>query len=203
MAVCRRVLVWIVGLVALSGCVGSAAGSNWTSPGSIVLPLSPSGLGPVFDVLAARPEAPSLAEVEHMLGASTTAVSRPDRYEEAVFSDGTRFVRVTPAPPDGRPRLDTGPMAALRFSGDLPGVGCLPLDELRSRLIVSGWISPPTFAIERHGGGGVSSQDPWMLSRHDYHLRLYLFPARNGCLSGYALLWNLDISGLTQLRLAR
>ena len=38
-----------------------------------------------------------------------------------------------------------------------------------------------------------------MLSRHDQHLRLYLFPAGNGCLASYALLWNLELSGLMQI----
>lgn len=195
----RRDLAWIAALLALPGCVDAATGSSRTPPGSIALNASTSGLGATFDLLAARREPPSVAELEHLLGASATTISRPDRNQEAAFLDGTRFVQTPPAPPDGRARLDTGPIAALRVPVDASGAACIALPDLQARLIGSGWLSPAPFGIERHGQGGASTPAPWMLSRHDHHLRLYLFPAGNGCLASYALLWNLELSGLMQI----
>lgn len=199
MSIRRRDLAWVAGLVALSGCVDAAAGSNRTLAGGRAGTPSTSGLGAAFDALAARREPPSLAELEALLGAPATAVSRPDRNEETVFPGGTRFVRTPTAPPDGRPRLDVGPIAALRVPAARSGADCRPLDDLQANLIASGWNSPPRFAIERQGAGGAASQEPVMLSRHDHHLRLYLFAAEDGCLTSYALVWNLELSGLLQL----
>ena len=196
-----------VGLAAVSGCAEAAGGSHQGSA-SMPQPVAPepslrvTPFGRAFDILSARQDAPSLVDIERALGAVATPVRRQDRHQEARFENGARFVRVAPALPDGRARLDTGIMTAFVSPVPMTRRGCVSISEARSALVASGWTSPPVFGIERHETGRPSSAgEPMMLSRHDHQLRLYLFsvPAFQACVSRYALAWNMDLTGVMQL----
>ncbi|MGQ2991831.1 MAG: hypothetical protein ACT6RD_06160 [Brevundimonas sp.] len=191
-------MTWILGLAVLGGCADADAGPR---PGGVAdRPTSvASGLGTAFGVLAAHAEAPSVAEVERALGVAATVVPRQDRHEEVRFPGGMRFLRLVPAPPDGRARLDTGAMAALTVPAASLGEGCLSPDTVRSRLIREGWLAPQAFSMERHDAGDVRFAAPWTLSRHDHRLHVQLFADHADCLSRYVLSWNMDLSILMHL----
>jgi hypothetical protein len=118
MQIPRSLCAGVAGLVLMGGCGG---GPDAASPASPDLPPAPAfspaqpqetALETLHDFEAYR-QPPTLAEVERALNAEATAVPRADRHLEARFPGGVRYLRLTPAPPDGRPRLDTGPMTAL------------------------------------------------------------------------------------------
>lgn len=158
-----------------------------------------------FQTLSARPNAPTSLEVAQALGETAMPVRRSDRHEEMRFGNGFRYVRVLPAPPDGRPRYDAGTMAGLLSPLFEAGDTCVTISQTTSELISAGWTGPQ-IPIERHSLRPLQRTEPVMLTRHDTHLRLYLFPGIDhspNCVGRYALLWNMDVSGLTQLLLAR
>lgn len=195
----RRCGVWIASLVVLGGCAGLAHESSQASP-AIIEPSAPAtDPALAFEVFAAYREPPSLFEIEHILSVPASVMPRPDGHLEVAFSESIRFLRLVPAPPDGRARLDTGTMATLTFSAPSTRKYCLLVENLSDRLVASGWTSMPRFVAERHVQDAAPSRNPRVFSRYDRHLQLQLFDVGNGCLSGYALLWNMDLSLLAQL----
>lgn len=195
----RRYGAWIASLVVLSSCAGLAHETSQASPAMIEPSAPPTDPALAFEAFAAYREPPSLSQIERILGAPASVMPRPDRHLEVTFPGSIRFLRLVPAPPDGRARLDTGTMAALTFSAPSTRKDCLLVENLSDRLVASGWTSMPRFVAERHAQDAAVSRNPRVFSRHDRHLQLQLFAARNGCLSGYALLWNMDLSLLAQL----
>lgn len=202
MGVRRRYGAWMASVLVVSGCAGVAfeatqAHPSMSAPSSRTpTPAQPFG---ILQAFADYREAPTRPEVERILDARATVHLRPDRHLEGVFPGGFRYLRLVPTPPDGRPRLDTGTMAALTFSNLSARSRCLTVATLSERLVASGWIGAPQFSAERHDGLGGPSRDPVAFSRHDRHLQLQLYAAEDGCLTGYALLWNMDLSLLAQL----
>lgn len=199
MTIHRRYGVWIAGLAFVSGCTGLAQAPRQAPP-TMTQPSAPHmGQTQAFEAFAQFRDAPSLTDIEHILGAPAARTPRSDRHLEAAFPGGIRFLRLVPAPPDGRARLDTGTMAALTFPGPSSHAACVSIDALSDRLVAAGWIATPRFVAQPHAQGGATHQNLGPFSRHDHHLQLQLFAAQNGCLSAAALLWNMDLSLLTQL----
>ena len=194
-----------VSLTAVSGCAEAMVDSGFRGRTSMPdLGVSRQPRPPfdaTFHMLSSRQKAPSSSEVARELGEAAVPVRRPDRHEEVRFGNGFRYVRVLPAPPDGRPRYDVGTMAGL-MSPLLEGDDtCVTISQTTSELISAGWTGPQ-FPIERHSVHSLPYAEPVMLTRHDSHLRLYLLPSIDGspnCLGRYALIWNMDLSGLMQL----
>lgn len=199
MRIRRRYWAWIASLVVVGGCTGLARQPSQALSTLIQPSIPPTDPALALEAFARYREAPSLSEIERILGAPASVMPRPDRHLEVSFLGGIRFVRLAPALPDGRPRLDTGTMAALTFSNPLPLNDCSSVDSFSNHLVASGWIDTPWFTAERHSPDETLSQNHGPFSRHDRHLQLHLFAGHNGCVSGYALLWNMDLSLLAQL----
>lgn len=201
MSIRRRYGVWLAGLALVSGCTGLAQAPHQAQPTMSQPSPQHTNKAQAFEAFADFREAPSLAEIERILGAMARPRPRPDRHAEAEFAGGIRFLRLTPAPPDGRARLDVGTMAALTFPRPSPGAACVSVVTLSDRLVAAGWIPAPRFVAEPQvqAQAGDGYPPPRAFSRHDHHLQLEVFATLDGCLSSSALLWNMDLSLLARL----
>lgn len=153
---------------------------------------------PVFVGLSALRDAPTMEQVERIAGARGAVQPRQDRHDQIRLPDGADYIRVAPA--EGRPRVDTGTMAAF-ISPVITGDGCLSLVEATRGLEGEGWTSPPPLTAERHAPGGAAVQPSGAFTRHDRTMTLYLFRggASEGCVVRYALLWRMELAGLATL----